>query len=94
MAKDKDSRRAVKAKAEGVVKEMENKYAKYYIKVMDKISQKADYASTEFERLDRLLLQEKVAHDKLDDFAIRRNIVKSFSEHEKGDGSKKEHDEL
>eukprot|EP00730_Choanoeca_flexa_P004599 TRINITY_DN11745_c0_g3_i1.p1 TRINITY_DN11745_c0_g3~~TRINITY_DN11745_c0_g3_i1.p1 ORF type:complete len:351 (+),score=107.48 TRINITY_DN11745_c0_g3_i1:1097-2149(+) len=55
-------------------------FAKYYVKVMKKISDgDAGYAATEIARLDRVLDGGSVKAERKDSFFIRKNILKVFA---------------
>jgi len=54
------------------------KYAKYYIKVMDKINSKENYVEEEIARLSNIIKSGSIAGVKLDDFTTRQNILKVF----------------
>lgn len=52
--------------------------AAYYIKVLDKIAQRADYVEKEHSRLERILEKGGLAQSKVDDITVRKNILKQF----------------
>ncbi len=51
---------------------------KFYVKVMDTLKSKAGFAATEEERLKRMLEGNSVSGNKVDEFTMRRNILKAF----------------
>lgn len=53
-------------------------YAKYYVKVMDKIKEKEDFVEGELARLQKVIASGTIAGLKLDDFSIRQNILATF----------------
>ncbi|KAL4785581.1 thioredoxin-like protein [Aspergillus varians] len=68
----------VKKAAKGV----EGKYAEYYVKVAEKLSKNADYATKEASRLKKLLAKGGSAPEKVDDIISRSNILRKFLEKE------------
>ncbi|KAI8325553.1 disulfide isomerase [Martensiomyces pterosporus] len=70
---------ATAKKAAGSVKDKtQAKFAKYYIKVMEKINSASDFASKEAERLANVVKSGAVSAGKLDSFAIRQNVLGVF----------------
>ncbi|KAJ1940497.1 hypothetical protein EC988_007018, partial [Linderina pennispora] len=51
------------------------KFAKYYVKVMEKVSSASDFAAKESERLANIVKSGAVNAGKLDGFAIRQNVL-------------------
>ncbi|KAL4930809.1 thioredoxin-like protein [Aspergillus undulatus] len=64
----------VKKTAKGV----EGKYAEYYVKVAEKLSQNEEYAVKEAERLKKVLAKGGSAPEKVDDLISRSNILRKF----------------
>ncbi|KAL4940906.1 hypothetical protein BDV06DRAFT_195683 [Aspergillus oleicola] len=64
----------VKKAAKGI----EAKYAEYYVKVAEKLSQNSDYAVKESERLKKVLAKGGSAPEKVDDMISRSNILRKF----------------
>ncbi|ORX68593.1 disulfide isomerase [Linderina pennispora] len=54
------------------------KFAKYYVKVMEKVSSASDFAARESERLANIVKSGAVNAGKLDSFAIRQNVLDVF----------------
>lgn len=71
------------------VRGLQDKYALYYVKVAEKLSQNQEYAIKEFERLSKIIQRGGSAPEKVDDLVSRSNILRQFL------GAKKEEkDEL
>ncbi len=66
------------AKAKDLLDDAKEKYAPYYVKVMEKVSSNKDYISNEISRLEKIIKGGTTAGEKADDFAIRKNILKLF----------------
>lgn len=64
----------IKKAAKGV----QDKYAQYYVKVADKISQNQEYVGKEFARLQKILAKGGFAPEKLDDLIARSNVLRRF----------------
>lgn len=64
--------------AEGI----NDKYSKYYVKVMNKISEKKDYIEKEIARLSKIMNGKNISAVKADDFAKRINILNVFKNKE------------
>ncbi|CAG8736169.1 37_t:CDS:2, partial [Racocetra fulgida] len=64
--------------------------AHYYVKIMNKIVEKDDYAVNEIARLDKIIKSGTISGSKIDDFTIRKNILSGFHK----DGDKITHEEL
>eukprot|EP00056_Hartaetosiga_gracilis_P010512 m.155789 g.155789 ORF g.155789 m.155789 type:complete len:356 (-) comp13329_c0_seq1:3468-4535(-) len=76
---NEEQRESVIAEAEEIANKYDDKYAKYYVKVMKKIQEKGnDYTDTETARLNRILDGGSVKSDKVDSFHIRKNILNKF----------------
>ena len=70
------------AKAEALLKGAADKdaeYAKYYVKVMTKMNEKAEFAGKEKERLQKMIDDGSVKPAKKEQFGRRLNILSSFS---------------
>ena len=65
-------------------KGMKEKYAAYYVKVMDKLAKSQDYAATEMARLSGLIKKGGLAPEKLDDLTSRKNILQRFASKSQG----------
>ncbi|OJZ83738.1 hypothetical protein ASPFODRAFT_35209 [Aspergillus luchuensis CBS 106.47] len=63
--------------------ELKDKYAQYYVKVADKLSQNAEYATKELARLEKILAKGGSAPEKVDDLISRSNILRKFVGEEK-----------
>lgn len=59
-------------------KDLKDKYAKYYVKVMDKWSSNKNYVTKELERVEGLIKKGGLAPEKLDDLTSRSNILRKF----------------
>jgi protein disulfide-isomerase-like protein len=76
---DESSRATVLAKAKKIATGNAVKSADLYVKIMQKIVEKGnDYPSAELARINRMIESGNVKADKVDDFAIRRNILQQF----------------
>lgn len=69
-----------KQAALGLKDSAEYKYAEYYVKVFDKLSDSDAYAAKELKRLDGLIQKGGLAPQKLDEFTRRSNILRKFVE--------------
>ena len=76
---EKANKAELRAKAEDLVaKNKNNKFASYYVKVMDQIDKNgASFVDNEIARLAKISAAS--SGDKQDEFAIRRNILKQFA---------------
>lgn len=74
-----DVAKAMKKAAQGA----KDKYAEYYVKVLDKLAENKDYLSKESTRLEGLLQKGGLARPKEDDLTSRLNILKQFLSGEK-----------
>lgn len=68
---------ATLAEAKKVADENKGEWASFYVKVMEKIQQKATYVDDEIARLEKVL-EGSISEDKIDQFTIRLNILRSF----------------
>ncbi|ORY19525.1 thioredoxin-like protein [Clohesyomyces aquaticus] len=57
---------------------LKDKYAKYYLKVWEKVTANSGYAEKELKRLQGLLKKGNLAPEKLDDLTSRSNILRRF----------------
>lgn len=64
------------------VKGLQDKYAVYYVKVLDKLGKSQNYAEKELARLEGLVKKGGLAPEKLDDLMSRSNILRKFSKQE------------
>ena len=78
------------AEVKKVVKGVQDKYAQYYVKVAEKISQNEGYANKEFERLSKIIQKGGSAPEKLDDIVSRSNILRQFLGGRKDESGKDE----
>ncbi|KAJ2797755.1 hypothetical protein H4R21_004194, partial [Coemansia helicoidea] len=67
-----------KKAAEKVKDTTQVKFAKYYVKVMEKMASASDFASKEAERLSAIVKSGAMSASKLDGFTIRQNVLKVF----------------
>ncbi|CAJ2507795.1 Uu.00g089810.m01.CDS01 [Anthostomella pinea] len=77
---DKITELAAEAKkaAEGLAGDAQYKYAEYYIKVFDKLSQNEGYVAKESARLDNIIRKGGLAPAKLDELQTKSNILKQY----------------
>ncbi|MCJ1470210.1 hypothetical protein MMC07_008855 [Pseudocyphellaria aurata] len=61
---------------------LQDKYAGYYVKVLDKLGKSQGYTEKELARLESLLKKGGLAQEKLDDLVSRSNVLRQFSKHE------------
>ena len=84
----------LKSEIKQAAENLKDKYAQYYVKVADKISQSENYASKELSRLQKILGKGGSAPEKLDDLVSRANILRRFvfagEDKEQADESKDE----
>ena len=59
-------------------KGLKDKYAEYYVKVLEKIGKNQGYAEKELARLEGLIKKGGLAPAKVDDLTSRSNILRSF----------------
>ncbi|KAI7823898.1 thioredoxin-like protein, partial [Kickxella alabastrina] len=67
-----------KATADKAKDKTQAKFAKYYLKVMEKMASASDFASKEAERLSNIVKSGAVSASKLDGFTIRQNVLNVF----------------
>lgn len=60
-------------------KDLQDKYAQYYVKVAGKLSENAEYASKELTRLLKIIAKGGSAPEKIDDVVSRSNILRRFT---------------
>ncbi|KAI4261954.1 MAG: hypothetical protein L6R42_002863 [Xanthoria sp. 1 TBL-2021] len=60
-------------------KDLKDKYADYYVKVLGKLSTSQGYAEKELGRLEGLIKKGGLAPEKLDDLVSRSNILRTFT---------------
>jgi len=77
-------------KASEIADTINDKYSKYYVKVMNKINEKKDYVDKEVTRLSKILDGKSLSSEKADDFMKRINILKSFKKEAKEEKAKDE----
>ncbi|CAG8615593.1 9177_t:CDS:2 [Funneliformis mosseae] len=66
------------SEAKVVADKSDNKFAQYYVKIMDKIKNKKDYIDNEIARLEKIIKSGTISASKIDDFTIRKNILAIF----------------
>lgn len=66
------------AELKAVVAGLKDSYAGYYVKVVSKLQENAEYASKELARLQKMASKNNVAPEKLDDLISRSNILRKF----------------
>lgn len=66
------------SQAEAISKKDGSEAADYYVRALKKTQESSSYASTESDRLQRVLDSGAVAEDRLDNMKIRLNILKAF----------------
>lgn len=59
-------------------KDVQERYAQYYVKVTEKLSQSDAYVAKEFARLKKILEKGGLAPEKVDDIVSRSNILRQF----------------
>lgn len=57
---------------------LNDKYAPYYVKVVEKLAANSGYAQKELKRLEGLIKKGNLAPEKLDDLVSRSNILRKF----------------
>ncbi|KAJ4313681.1 Protein disulfide-isomerase erp38 [Fusarium piperis] len=70
----------VKKEVEGLTDAIQQKYAEYYVRVFDKLSQNNDWASKELTRLDGILSKGGLAPTKRDQIQQKTNVLRKFLE--------------
>lgn len=78
------------AEIKKVAKDAQDKYAKYYVKVADKLSQNQEYAVKELARLSKVLGKGASVPEKVDDMVSRSNILRGFAGEKKEEAGKDE----
>ncbi|KAJ3521547.1 hypothetical protein NM208_g13242 [Fusarium decemcellulare] len=68
----------VKKEVEGLTDAAQQKYAEYYVRVFDKLSQNDDWASKELTRLDGILSKGGLAPAKRDQIQQKTNVLRKF----------------
>lgn len=68
------------AKAAELGEAAQYQYAKYYVRVFEKLSKSDTYAAKELKRLDGLMQKGGLAPAKLDEFTSKINILKRYIE--------------
>lgn len=77
------------AEIQKTAKDLQDKYAEYYVKVANKLSENREYAEKELARLIKILRKGSSAPEKVDDIISRSNILRGFAGDEK-EGKKDE----
>ncbi|TQS36560.1 hypothetical protein Golomagni_02980 [Golovinomyces magnicellulatus] len=54
-------------------------YASYYVRILQKLADTKDFASTELARLSKIMQKGGLAPEKYDEFTIKTNILRKFS---------------
>ncbi|KAI1076048.1 thioredoxin-like protein [Whalleya microplaca] len=67
-----------KKAVEGLAEDAQYKYAQYYVRVFDKLSQNEGYVAKESARLDGIIKKGGLAPAKLDELQSKTNILKQF----------------
>jgi len=76
----------VAEKVKAAVVDLTDKYAPYYVKVLEKVLQKGrDYVTKELARLEKIHAKGGLAPEKADDMTIRQNILRQFALEKKAD---------
>lgn len=78
------------AEVKKTAKGLQDKYAQYYVKVAEKLSQNEEYATKEWNRLLKVLGKGGSAPEKVDDLVSRSNILRVFAGEDKEAGKKDE----
>lgn len=78
------------AEVKKATKGLQDKYAQYYVKVAEKLSQNEDYVNKEWNRLLKVLGKGGSAPEKMDDLVSRSNILRVFAGKDKEAGKKDE----
>ncbi|PGH19434.1 protein disulfide-isomerase domain [Polytolypa hystricis UAMH7299] len=69
-------------------KDLQEKYAAYYVRVADKLNKNAEYAGKELARLEKILEKGGLAPEKVDDLISRSNVLRKWLGKEKEEGEK------
>ncbi|AEO56219.1 hypothetical protein MYCTH_2300901 [Thermothelomyces thermophilus ATCC 42464] len=75
--------------AESLTDEVQAKYAKYYLRVFEKLSKSEEYAAKELARLEGIIKKGGLVPTKLDELTIKTNVLRKFVE-KATDGEKEE----
>ncbi|KAI9313915.1 thioredoxin-like protein [Dichotomocladium elegans] len=79
-ATDKAVREKIQKEAAAIAGELGTRPAKFYAVAMNKVLEKGDdFIKSESSRLDKVVKSNTVASNKIDDFAIRKNILGAFN---------------
>lgn len=81
---------SVTSDAKKAAKDLKDKYASYYLKVLDKVSANKEYLEKEIGRLEGMIKKGGLARPKEDDLTSRLNILKQFGVEKATDDGKKE----
>lgn len=76
----KDATTAIKTAAANIKNEAQMKYAAYYVRVFDKLSQSDNYVAKELARLEGILAKGGLAPTKIDEITSKTNILRKFTE--------------
>jgi protein disulfide-isomerase A6 len=68
----------VSKEAQKIAGGLKDKYAEYYVKVLSKLNENAEYVTKESTRLQGILAKGGLAPEKVDDLTKRSNILKRF----------------
>jgi protein disulfide-isomerase A6 len=68
------------AHVEGLAEDAQLQYAKYYVRVFDKLAENGGYTAKEAARLDKILAKGGLAPAKRDEIQTKRNILARFAE--------------
>ncbi|XDG01774.1 hypothetical protein ABKA04_001389 [Annulohypoxylon sp. FPYF3050] len=66
--------------AAGLAEDAQYKYAQYYLRVFDKLSQNEGYVAKESARLDNIIRKGGLAPSKLDELQSKTNILKQYTQ--------------
>ena len=69
---------AISEEATKAAQDLKEKYAEYYVKVLEKLGKNQSYAEKELARLEGLLKKGGLAPEKTDDLTSRSNVLRSF----------------
>ncbi|RPB29849.1 putative disulfide isomerase [Terfezia boudieri ATCC MYA-4762] len=84
-AEDASSLEEVAQEVKAAVVDLNDKYAPYYVKVIEKVTKSGDYVIKELDRLERVYAKGGLAPEKVDDITIRQNILRKFVSQSKPD---------
>lgn len=68
----------VSASAKAIKESAQNTYAKYYVRVFEKLGESDTYAAKELARLEGIIKKGGLAPAKLDEFTSKTNILRKF----------------